>query len=85
MEDDCGRKRRAAPLLFLLASEVSKWQPMVAGGVVRPLAVKASSGGIPATGELSVQVKAGQVSGRKTLDVGSIIPEMVGCLLFFST
>ena len=34
-------------LLFLLAHEASVWRTVVAGGVVRPLAVEASGGSIP--------------------------------------
>ena len=54
------------------------------GGVVRPLFVEASSGGIPTAVEFPAQAKAGQFSGGSTLDVGSSNPETVGCLLFLS-
>ena len=47
MADDSGRGRRAVPLLFLFAGEARERQNVVAGGVVRPLVVEASSGGIP--------------------------------------
>ena len=54
MVDDCGCGRHNAPLMFLLAGEASERKTMVAGGVVSPLAAKASGGGIPATGECPV-------------------------------
>ena len=59
MADDSGCGRRAAPLLFLSAGEASERQNVVAGGVVRRLAVKASGGGIPIVVECPVQAKAG--------------------------
>ena len=63
MADDCDRRRRAAPLLFLSAGDASEQQTVVAGAVVRPLAVEAGGDGIPTTGECSVRAKAGQISG----------------------
>ena len=51
---------------------------------MRPLAVKASGSGIPATEECPAQAKAGQASGDNTIKVSSSIPEMVGCLMLLS-
>ena len=51
---------------------------------MRPLAVEASGVGIPTTVDYPVRSKACQVSGGGTLEVGSSILGMVGCLLFFS-
>ena len=70
MADDCGHRKCAAPLLFLLAAEASERQTVVAGGVVRPLVVEAYSGGIPTTGGCPVQAKAGKASSGGTLEVG---------------
>ena len=57
MADDSGHRRRAAQLLFLSAGEASERQTVVVGGVVHPLAVKASGGGIPATGGVTCTSK----------------------------
>ena len=76
--------RRAAPLLFLSAGEASEQQTVVAGGVVRPLVVEASGGGIPTSIECPARAKAGQASGGGTLEVGSSITEIAGRLLFLS-
>ena len=84
MVDDCGRRRRALPLLFLSDGEAGEQQTVVAEGVVRPLAIKPSGGGIPTADECPTRAKAGQANGGGTLKVGSIIPERVRCLLFFS-
>ena len=54
-------------VMFSLAHEASKRQTVVVGGMVRPLAVKASGGGIPATGDSPVPAKAGQASGGRTI------------------
>ena len=61
-------------VLLLLAHEASNWQTVVVGGVVRPLAVEASGGGIPAMGGSPAQAKAGQVSGGGSIGVGNSIP-----------
>ena len=53
-------------LLLSLAGELNERQTLVAGGVVRPLTVKASGGGIPVTGECSAQAEADQASGDGT-------------------
>ena len=67
----------AGCLLFLLAVEASEWQTVVAGGVMHPLAVKASSCGIPATGECPVQAEADQASSDGAIEMtrGSLQPE----------
>ena len=74
----------AASLLFLSAGEASERQIVVAGGVVRLLAVEASGCVIPTAVECPAHAKPGQASGGGTIDVGTSIPEMAGCLLFLS-
>ena len=74
----------AGCLLLLSIGEMSKWQTVVTGGMVCPIAVKASGGGIPTTGKCTARAKAGQASSGNTIKVGSSIPEMTGCLLFLS-
>jgi hypothetical protein len=54
-------------VLLLLVHEASERKSVVVGGVVCPLAVKASSGGIPAMGGPPAQAKVGQVSGGGTI------------------
>ena len=51
---------------------------------MRLLDVEASDDGTLPAVECPARAKAYQVSGGGTLMVGSSIPEMVGCLLFFS-
>ena len=69
---------------FLLTGDASERQTVVTGGVMRLLAVEASDGGISTVMECPIQAKACQVSGGGTLEMGSSILGMVGCLLFFS-
>ena len=60
----------------LSAGEASDQQTVVVGGVVRPLAVKASGGGIPTVAECPARAEVGQASVGCTINVGSSIPEM---------
>ena len=69
---------------FLSAVGASKRQTVVTGGVVRTLAVEAISSDMPTVVECPARSKAGQASRGGTIDVGSSIHEIVGCLLFLS-
>ena len=59
----------AGCVLLLLAVKAIERQTVVTGGVVHPLAVKASSGSIPAMGESPARAKAGQASGGGTIEM----------------
>ena len=59
----------AGGVLLLLAYEASERRTVVAGGVVRPLAVEASGGGIPTREESPTRAHAGQTSGGGTIEM----------------
>ena len=61
--------KMAGYVLLPMAHETSEQHTVVAGGVVRPLAVEASHGSIPATGESPARTKAGQASNDGTIEV----------------
>ena len=63
----------AGCVLLLFVHEASERRTVVMGGVVYPLVVKASSGGIPTRGKSPTQAKAGQVSGDSTIKTAGLM------------